>query len=84
MSQNNINIFQDTMEILGQGYYITDGKKIKLKLLDFMSASSDKLLHTPDAIYSSCVLSVYQLACHRKGTPLQEISMPDMRGDPQT
>lgn len=32
MSQNNINIFQDTMEILGQGYYITDGKKIKLKL----------------------------------------------------
>lgn len=32
MSQNNINIFQDTMEILEQGYYITDGKKIKLKL----------------------------------------------------
>lgn len=32
MSQNNINIFQDTMGILEQGYYITDGKKIKLKL----------------------------------------------------
>ena len=32
MSQNNMNIFQDTMEILEKGYYITDGKKIKLKL----------------------------------------------------
>ena len=33
MSQNNMNIFQDTMEILEKGYYITDGKKIKLMII---------------------------------------------------
>ena len=32
MRQDNINMLQETLQILDQGYYVANGKKVPLKL----------------------------------------------------
>ena len=63
MRQDNINMLQETLQILEQGYYVANGKKVPLKLSrEQMKAA---VVYLPDRVERICTVSYTHLSSSR-------------------